>query len=109
MVLPGSCSNDVIESTMELAPKGSLLLLPPLPSSVMYWQTIRSRHWYWSKFFMDPNTLSIEPMMLGTGPSLGVKSADVPAVPAATEAEEDVLLLLLLLPDVDGLNMDDIA
>ena len=49
-------------------------------------------------------------MMLGTGPSLGVKSADVPAVPAATDAEEDVLLLLLLLlPDVDGLNMDDIA
>ena len=48
-------------------------------------------------------------MMLGTGPSLGVKSADVPAGPAATDAEEDVLLLLLLLPDVDGLNMDDIA
>ena len=46
--------------------------------------------------------------MLGTGPSLGVKSADVPAMPAAAEAAEDEVLLLLLLDD-DGLNMDDIA
>ena len=57
---------------------------------------------------MDPKTLSMDPMMLGTGPSLGVKSADVPAMPAAAEAAEDEVLLLLLLDD-DGLNMDDIA
>ena len=101
----------------------------PSPSSLLiYWQTILSRHWnseaisdsnskqtyphislrsirvtwYWSKFLMDPNTLSIEPIMLDpTGPSLGVKSADVPAVEAAAAAELEL--------EEEGLNIDVMA
>ena len=52
-------------------------------SSIMYWHIISSRHWYWSNSLIDPNTLSIEPMMLAWGPSLGTKSAVVPAVELA--------------------------
>ena len=55
---------------------------------------------------MDPNTLSIEPIMLDpTGPSLGVKSADVPAVEAAAAVEVAAELEL----EEEGLNMDVMA
>ena len=51
---------------------------------------------------MDPNTLSIEPIMLDpTGPSLGVKSVDVPAVEAAAAAELEL--------EEEGLNIDVMA